>query len=223
MGGGRLSGNTVGVSPTAILCNGPSLEDHAKAGHLKHIPCETIGVNRSWEVARSSYHVMIDPAQWEDYRRITGHSAGEIPNLYTGQNGPDGATKLNILDTIEPRFSFYPVEMGAWLCGSVTWVALQLAVWMRRNPIYFFGLDLQPRGCKGKFWGGTWDPHSEARQRELFGYARGLLGPSGIEMVNVVMIPEHSKCQAFPKKRFGEAFPSRAVSERTHEQHSLDL
>lgn len=197
----------MGVSPIAILCNGPSLEDHAKAGNLKRIPFETIGLNSSWELLGSSYHVMIDPAQWERYQRITRKPLSTITNLYTGPEGPESATRLAILDSEEPRFSFYPVEMGAWLCGTVTWVGLQLAVYLKRNPIYFFGLDLKPRGGKGKFWGGFWDPISEPRQRELFGYARGLLGQSGIELINVVVNPNDSKCLSFPKRTFEQCFP----------------
>lgn len=201
----------VGVSPIAILCNGHSLVDHAEAGHLKKFPGETIGVNRSWEVHGASHHVMIDPLQWEMYERVTGQKITTIPNLYTSMIGPEGANRIHILDTVEPRFSWYPIEYGAWLCGAVPWVALQLAVYWKRNPIYFFGLDLQPRWKKGhlagKFWGGEWDIAAEARQRELFGFARGLLGTSGIEIVNVVMNPNDTKCHAFPKKKFEECFP----------------
>lgn len=203
----------MGVKPIAILCNGPSLLDHANAGNLLRIPCETIGVNRSWEVAGSSHHVMIDTNQWGYYKRIAGKGLETIPNLYTGKHytggdkPPPSATHLNVLDTVEPRFSLDPFGFGVWLCGTVTWVALQLAVFWKSNPVYFFGLDLMPRGCNGKFWGGTWDPHMEARQRELFGYARGYLGGAlGIELINVVINENHTRCHAFPKRRFAEVF-----------------
>jgi len=201
----------MGVSPVAILCNGHSLLDHAKLSLLQKIPCETIGINASWEVLTSSCHVMIDPLQWERYTRITGNNPSAIPNLYTGPIGPKSAIHINILDTVEPKFSFNVTEFGAWLCGSVAWVALQVAVSMRKSPIYFFGLDLQPRWVagelRGKFWGGIWDTHAEARQRELFGYARGLLGHSGIEIINVVINQNDTKCQAFPKRTFAQCFP----------------
>ncbi len=196
----------MGVSPVAILCNGPSLEDHAKAGNLKRIPCETVGVNRSWELMGSSYHVMIDPLQWEMYERVTRKSISTISNLYTGMIGPECAHRIHILDSVEPRFSFHPIDYGAWLCGAVTWVALQLAVYWRKNPIYFLGLDLQARGSRGKFWGGTFPKVAEARQRELFGFARGLLGHNGIELINVVIKDEDTRCHAFPKRKFDEAF-----------------
>jgi hypothetical protein len=162
----------------------------------------------------SSYHVMVDTNQWSMYRRVTGKEVGTIRNLFTGAHytggdkPPDGATHLNILDTVEPRFSLDPIGYGAWLCGTVTWVALQLAVGhLNGNPICFFGLDLKPRGSNGKFWGGTWDPNMEARQRELFGYARGYLGGVlGVELVNIVMDPNDTRCHAFPKRKFGEVF-----------------
>lgn len=204
----------MGVSPIAILCNGPSLLDHAEAGNLLMIPCETIGVNRSWEVMNSSYHVMIDTDQWHMYRRVTGKPVDTIRNLFTGleytggERPPAGATHLKILDTVEPRFSLDPLGYGAWLCGTVTWVALQLAVGhFKANPIYFFGLDLMPRGSNGKFWGGTWDINMEARQRELFGYARGWLGGMlGIELVNVVLDPNKTRCHSLRKAKFEEVF-----------------
>ena len=200
----------MGVSPVAILCNGHSLLDHSKLGLLKKIPCETIGVNSSWEVHTSSLHVMVDPAQWERYERVTKRPISTLSGLHTGPIGPKSARHIPILDTEEPRFSFEPFTYGAWLCGSVTWVALQLAVAMQRNPIYFFGLDLQPRWVNGqqhgKFWGGTWDTAAEARQRELFGYARGLLGMSGIELVNVVIKPTDTKVLSFQKRTFEECF-----------------
>jgi hypothetical protein len=203
----------MGVSPVAILCNGPSLEDHANAGHLKAIPCETIGINRSWELMASSYHVMIDPLQWEMYERVTGQSISTLHNLYTGMIGPESANCIEILDSVEPRFSFYPMELGAWLCGAVTWVALQLAVHWKKSPICFFGLDLKPRGAKGKFWGGTFPHVAECRQRELFGYAAGLLGHSGIELINVVMKDEDTKCHAFPKRKFEDVFRMGGIEE----------
>lgn len=199
------------MSPIAILCNGPSLADHAAAGNLKRIPCETIGLNHSWELARSSYHVMIDPKQWEDFKRVTGKpiNATDVPNLYTGTGAdrPAYATHLNVMDTVEPRFSF-DATTGVWLCGAVTWVALQLAVSLKKHPIYFFGLDLKPRGTKGKFYGGTWDRIAEPRQRELFGYAQALLVVMmGFDLYNVVINPNDTNCHAFRKVTFDQAFP----------------
>jgi hypothetical protein len=64
-----------------------------------------------------------------------------------------------------------------------------------------------PRGSKGKFWGGVWDTNMEARQRELFGYARGYLGGAlGIELVNVVVDENKTRCHAFRKAKFEEVF-----------------
>lgn len=197
------------MKPVAILCNGNSLKDHADLGNLDKIPCETIGLNRSWEVYQSDYQVMVDPPQWAWFREIRGVDAGEaIPNLVTSKEGP-GKIKLKILgrnDNDLVRWSWDPYNIGVWLCGSVTWVALQFAVALKKNPIFFLGLDLQGRGEKGKFWGGNWPDNAEARQRELFGYAAGMLGTSGYDLINVVIKPEDSKCESFPKKTFDESF-----------------
>ncbi len=204
------------MKPIAILCNGLSLAEHAKRGHLDNIPCETLGLNRSWELHEATHHLMVDPAQWSFYSELRGvDAAGNIPNLYTSTNGPTGAHQIRILgsrvvDSEEVRFSWHPFELGAWLCGSVTWVALQMAVAWKCNPIFFLGLDLQggivDGKSYGKFWGGRWPDSAEARQRELFGYARGLLGNSGIELVNVVIDPKDSKLEALPKRSFEDAF-----------------
>lgn len=201
------------MRPVAILCNGNSLREHAERGNLAKIPCETIGLNRSWELHESTYQVMIDPPQWAWYREQKGVDAADgIEHLITSEGGP-GEIRVRILnlnDTEQVRWSWDPYNIGAWLGGSVTWVALQIAVAMRKNPIFFLGLDLQSRVVdgeeRGKFWGGPWPGFAEAKQREHLGYAAGLLVSCGYELINVVIRPEESRCEAFPKKSFDEAF-----------------
>ena len=188
----------------AILCNGPSLADH----NLNKIACETIGLNGSWRLIQSSYHVMTDEAQWTEYRRVTGNQPSKIHNLYTGEDGPDGAIKLKLMDSDLPKWSWKPFELGVYMCSTVTWVALQLAVAWGYRRIYMVGLDLTDRDGGAKFYGdspcaGNWRPKYEARQRELFGYAAGLLCTNGVEIVN---LNPRSKCRAFPLKEFTEVF-----------------
>lgn len=198
------------MRPIAILCNGPSLDDYGRK--LSQLPCETIGLNGSWLVQRSSYHVMADAAQWEHFERTTGKPPSVIPHLYTGKDGP-GMVKLEMLDTVQPRFSWHPLELGVYLCGTVSWVALQLAVSWKRNPIYWLGLDLSAdkETGKEKIGGaiGQWDGRAEGRQRELMGYAAGLLMRDGLEIINVCVDEtqrHRSKCWAFPVKTFAECF-----------------
>jgi len=201
------------VKPLAILCNGNSLAEHARLGNLKRIPCDTMGLNRSWELHESTCHLMVDPPQWAFYREARGLDAVDgIPHLITSTNGP-GKSQVRILgrnDTRRIFFSWEPFIYGAWLCGTVTWVALQLAVAMQANPIFFLGLDLQPKKVggelRGKFWGGTWPESAEARQRELLGYAVAMLERCGVELVNVVVNPDDSRCESMLKRTFEHAF-----------------
>ncbi len=211
------------MNPVAILCNGPTLLDH-DLSKLATYSCPTIGLNRSWELLPSPHHVMIDPLQWGMYKRVTGHHIKDWPKgtLYIGKEGLPGArnvTQLNVIESSSPRFSFDPLD-HVYLCGSVTWVALQLAVHLRYDPIYFIGLDLMPRGSHGKFWGGEFFPFMEARQRELFGYARGLFAvPYFVERIDVgksacaypecvnVNTLDKTRVRAFPIKPFEEVFP----------------
>lgn len=189
----------------AILCNGPTLADY----NLAQIPMETIGLNRSWELLRSSYHVMADPEQWQAYERVA--PIGAIRNLYTGEDGPETATRLRWLDSDRPRWSWWPFELGVYLCGCVTWAALQIAVGLGKTTIYLVGMDMQPREASGKFYGGEWPRKAEAKQRELMGYAAGLLEPNGIRLINVTP-PNLSRCRAFERMTFEEAF----LRERPH-------
>lgn len=194
----------------AILCNGPSLADHP----LNKIDCETMGLNRSWELQQSGRHVMLDPEQWEYFTRTTGKPLSELGHLYTSADGP-GDTKLRMMDSRHPRFSFEPIKHGVFSGRCVTWVALQLARSLGYDTIYMVGLDLSTRTIRSrqghkeliKFYPTAHSPESLklgwARQRELFGYAAGLFTYLGIEVYNV---NPKSECTAFPFRSFGECF-----------------
>lgn len=194
----------------AILCNGPSLSDYP----LNKIDCETMGLNRSWELQRSAYHVILDPEQWEYYRRTTGRPLSELGHLYTAEDGP-GDTKLRMMDSRHPRFSFEPVNHGVFSGRCVTWVALQLARSLGYDTIYMVGLDLCTRKVRSraghkeliKFYPTEHSAESMrlawSRQRELFGYAAGLFQYLGIQVYNV---NPKSECTAFLFKDFDECF-----------------
>ena len=184
----------------AILGNGPSILDV----DLNRIDCETIGLNRSWELIESKYHIMTDSNQWGMYQHITGNDPHNWSGLVTGGNGP-GATKVNIMQTDKPNWSMRPLDYGAYLCGTVMYLALQLAVhaW-RYRQIYLVGLDLEPRGSSGKFWGGPWHPSNEARHREALAYASAILERElGVDVINA---NPKSKCRAFRTMPFDECF-----------------
>ena len=191
----------------AILCNGPSLSDHP----LHKIDCETMGLNRSWKLIKSSHHVILDPEQWEYFQRETGRPLSDLGHLYTGEDGP-GDTKLRLMDSRHPRFSFEPIRYGAYSGRCVTWIGLQLALKLGYTTIYMLGLDLSTRKIRSrtnpkelvKFYGGETIPTvAWFRQRELFGYAAALFSYLGVECYNV---SPKSECTAFPFASFDECF-----------------
>ena len=72
--------------------------------------------------------------------------------------------------------------------GSVAYVALQLAVWMGFNPIYFYGLDLHGPKFTGEPAGGL------AGMNGLFLAARRELP----ELIEIYNCSPGSRCTAFP-------------------------
>jgi len=185
----------------AILCNGPTLADN----DLSKIDCETIGLNASWRLTRSTWHVMTDSYQWEVYRKDTGDAELEgLRTLVTADNGP-GHVKVKIRRTHQPKWSIDPMEYGLYLCGTVTYLALQLAVAWGYSEIVMVGLDLAPDAKgRGKFYGGQWAPQIEPRQREVLGYAWGVL--SERYQIPVWNVNERSRCGAFAYRSFRECF-----------------
>lgn len=208
-----------------ILCNGSTILDH----DLSLITCDTIGLNRSWELHTSDIHIMLDSQQFADYRRITGNCAElDLPKrgtraFITGSTIPlsslvDPSTTyaLNVYDdnTGCIRFTNDPNEI-VYLCGTVTWVALQVALYLGYSVIYFVGLDLCPSPVfpgqvtsssshtHGKFYGGSWMPFMEARQRELLGWLSGRR--VDVELVNL-NTPERTRVRSIPIESYGEVF-----------------
>jgi hypothetical protein len=198
--------------PIAILCNGPSL---ARAP-LNRIPCETIGLNRSWKLTRSSYHFMVDADQWNEYELETGLKASTLPRLHTPLAGP-GESRFELVHVSEPKFSMLPFH-AAYLYGlTVAYVALQFAVWWKRNPIYFLGLDLwdemPPRLSNADKY--RWQVRllqKEAQQREAFGFARGFLDALGYQVFNVCDDGK-THVRAFPVVTFEQAWPEAKIEQ----------
>ena len=207
----------------AILCNGPTLAQVPLAG----IPCDTIGLNRSWELHASTYHCMLDPEHWQAYERITGRPASSIARLIVGAcaEAPASAQKVVLLDDALygifgsggiPRWCDYVFEdwlkhsPRAYACGCVTYFALQIAVALGYSTIYLIGLDQRnEHDDRGKFYASSPTPaHVFARQRELFGYVQGLIDCDRIpaEIINVELYEDASACRAFPRTTFAEAF-----------------
>jgi len=216
----------------AVLLNGPSLDFH----DLTKIDCITIGVNRSWMLHASDYHIAIDDSHWKAKGSPLMNPAG--PMLITGMDGPAHALKVPILDEKPPELGplqqFRPpfgwswdLEEGAYLCGSISLFALRVAVYMGFPTIYLLGFDLCAYNGYSKFKkhpesyrayrGERWEP----RQRELMASVVMELrkekchahGKSTVWIWNLSPI---TKCEELPRKTFEEVFIERKGRKAGH-------
>ena len=187
----------------AILANGPSLRELHTRDLLRKIPCETFGVNASWRYQRASYHLMIDEAQWQAYQQeehARPFDSMIVPRNTKWGGEVDGSYAkerhwTRLLDADWPKWSWYPFHFGVYAYKNVTYAAIQLAIGMGYTSLYFIGLDLYNED-------GSDYIHS-ARQREAFGFAAGILRPSGIRLINC---NSRSRCHAFKRMDFDRAF-----------------
>lgn len=182
--------------PVAILANGPSLLRHT----LAEIPCRTIGLNRSWEKHRSTYHLTIEQAH-EDAHPLVYAGLEALGCLFT--MGEGWKYPGTVIPTYPPAWcKLHPfsrdLEAGAVIgwdgIGSVAYVALQLAVWMGFARVYYLGLDLG-----GDHFHGDW-PASQtlASQNRLFRAAIPYLDDTQV----FVCGNADSQCDAFQKVPF---------------------
>ncbi len=188
----------------AILCNGPTLSDHC----LTKIDCVTVGLNMSWVLHDASYHVATDSRQFYKMRK-----AGRWPlRLFTGTNGPQSVTSSHVtpITILEGDAWSWDLEKGAYLRGTVTYLALQLAAYMGFKTINMIGLDLCRRDGQPKFKGhpDNWkreiafsDKNADGQIKVMAYAAEELAG--NVEVINLSPI---SACESWPKKKFEEVF-----------------
>lgn len=207
----------------AILANGETLANH----DLSLLKCVTIGLNHSWDKHWSDYHVIADYRQYMIYERSHARllSVGKLyPRIaHPGLNYFDEQVRAGRLFTVGTtpipgiiRLQMHTknriggrtpdafsldittgVRVGIRNIGSVSFIALQIAVSMGCDPIYFLGLDLQ-----GNHYHGEWDTNTEAlrQQDELFGYAKVTLEKLGEKKPRIYVCgSEKSACTQWPK------------------------
>lgn len=126
-----------------ILASGPSLNE------LDLSPLErrlTMGLNRSFMVYPGSYyHCVFDHRLFDLY-------PDELKScrvLFTLEDRPWG-TPLKLLGS--QGFS-YDLEDGIYSGYTISYFALQLAIYMGFERIFFLGLDLKNQGVKTHFFG----------------------------------------------------------------------
>ncbi len=202
---------------TFILGNGPSLADH----DLSKIPEPTFGVNRSFMVNWSTYHVALDHLTFrehdEELRRIAVKSTiFSATNRYPPE--ADYVTEVtNLGDDIGWSWD---MEQGVYPRFS-TYMAMQLAVWIGFDDIVLLGTDLGPRGGgaeqRGHFFSQGRDDNpwiGDARfQSECFGYAAGVFAERSLWLkaefdpepsIRVRVVSESCPLRCFEKVKFEE-------------------
>jgi len=219
----------------AVLLNGPSLSDH----DLTKIDCITIGVNRSWMLHASDYHIAIDDSHWKIYHRMRSRSmkSGEIKNLITGADGPAYAIRVRDLrergPEVGPLQQFkapfgwsWDLERGAYM-HNVAFTALQVAAYMGFRTIYLLAFDLTDRAvCRLDSGACEHDPQHpriskfrahpdswrEYRAERLSQRQRDLMKwASSIwpKEFKVWNLSPITKCEELPRKTFEEVFIER--------------
>lgn len=201
-----MAGSRTG--PVSILANGASLKNHdlSKLG-------ATFGMNRSWQlVPAPDYHIVADlnhrAARPDVYEKLS--KTGVLFTL--GAGWANGANLRIRHARVHGQMVFSDditqgVSLGRGSIGTVAYSALQVAVWLGFDPIYFLGLDLG-----GPHFHGDWLPNPDiaAKQGPIFQFAADHLKtrkpPLTRPMVWNVGSPA-SACTAFPKLTFEEAFP----------------
>jgi len=155
--------------------------------------------NRAWSRrVWPDHHVAVDYDQYKLTPAIY-HDLSDMGRLFVcGSKWPCG---VNIPFNLDDRVVFsHDLEQGVvesvGQCGSVVYVALQLAAYMGYGPLYVIGLDLSARR-----YDGSASPDGIWEQNNLFRHAAMAL------TVNVWNLSPGSRCDAFPKKSFAEALP----------------
>ncbi len=158
----------------AILCNGPSL---LKFDPEKWGDYPTIGMNGSWRVMQSRYHVIIDVKQLKElnswWMRLMGWQPS-FKHLMIGlywDRDEDGTVKgggskyllwrdllfesatevASFTREVGGGFSKNLAMHGAWM-PSTPILALQLAIYLGFVEIHFYGLDLVGHKFFAPWW-----------------------------------------------------------------------
>ena len=126
-----------------ILASGPSLSELDLSPLNRRL---TIGLNRSFLAFENSYyHCVFDHRLFELYEKELKSSRF----LFTIEDRPFGIP-LHLLGT--NGFS-WDLNEGIYSGYTISYFALQLAIYMGFKEIYFLGLDLQNQGENTHFFG----------------------------------------------------------------------
>jgi hypothetical protein len=185
---GFLSGHGI-----AILGNGPSILDIVAEHDLSYLQVLSLGVNRSWKLKASAYHIVADLEHLHEYYKDLW-DAMYVFTWRDPRNEEFDPVRSNAKDeklvwcrSDYPEWSVMPKERGKnclWSNFAGT-AAVELAIWLGANPIWLLGYDLHEG--EGKFY------HEEepedgygaynAKQLEAFDLIAPHI-PKGVEIFN---------------------------------------
>jgi hypothetical protein len=180
-----------------ILASGPSLKELDLSGLSRRI---TMGLNRSFMVyPEPYYHCVFDHRLFELYP----DELKKCRVLFTLEDRPWGLP-LNLLGS--KGFS-WDLEEGIYSGYTISFFALQLAVYMGFERVFFLGLDLDFKEKDTHFFG--YDYHSKdhkttefPKMLESFQSIAPTLKERGIQVYNCSPV---SKLGVFPHMSFEDA------------------
>ena len=162
-----------------ILASGPSLSELDLSPLRRRI---VIGLNRSSLLYPDThYHCTMDTRLFEEYEE----TLKKCRYLFTFEDRPFGIP-IKLLGSED--FSF-DLTHGIYSGYTVAYFALQVAVWMGFDRIFFLGLDLRHSEAGTHFFGV--DPVSKNHEStefpkmiRMFHHAAEVLGDKGVQVYN---------------------------------------
>ena len=180
-----------------ILASGPSLKTLDLTPLRRRL---VMGLNRSFLIFPGAYyHCVMDQRLFDEYP----DQLHDTRYLFTTENRPWGIP-LNFLGG--DGFS-WDLEHGIYSGYTISYFALQVAVYMGFQKIFYLGLDLQHRGANTHFFG--FDFRSEnhektefPRMNRMLSYAAKKLADTDVEVFNCSPV---STLECFPKITYEDA------------------
>ena len=162
-----------------ILASGPSLNSLNLSRLERKI---VMGMNRSFlSFSQTHYHCVMDHRLFELYEQ----ELRETRYLFTLQDRPWGIP----LELLGSEGFSWDLEQGVYSGYTISFLALQVAIYMGFKEIFFLGLDLQHEGAKTHFFGT--DFHSQKHEttefpkmEKMLTYAAHMLRNSDVRVFN---------------------------------------
>ena len=180
-----------------ILASGPSLSSIDVSRLERKI---VMGMNRSFlTFPQTHYHCVMDHRLFELYEK----ELRETRYLITLQGRPWGIP----LELLGSEGFSWDLEKGVYSGYTISFMALQMAVYMGFKEIFFLGLDLKHEGPKTHFFGT--DFHSQKHEttefpkmEKMLTHAADVLRDSDVQVFNCSPV---STLTCFPKMSYEQA------------------